>query len=73
MKNTWFGKAIQAINTAFVSRRVSGSLPLAKEHPCFDKGHNFYLVCEIDNGYSKYGDHRCSRCGHTESFQYDYR
>ena len=51
---------------------VNGMLPLSKEHPCFDKGHSMYLVIEIDNGRSKYGDHRCSRCGHTEPFQYDY-
>lgn len=51
---------------------VSGLLPLTKEHQCFERGHAFYLVCEIDNGRSKYGDHKCSRCGHVESFQYDY-
>ena len=51
---------------------VSGMLPLTKEHQCFELGHAFYLVCEIDNGRSKYGDHKCSRCGHVEPFQYDY-
>jgi hypothetical protein len=51
---------------------VSGMLPLTKEHQCFERGHAFYLVCEIDNGRSKYGDHKCSRCGHVEPFQYDY-
>ena len=51
---------------------VSGELPLTKEHQCFERGHAFYLVCEIDNGRSKYGDHKCSRCGHVEPFQYDY-
>jgi hypothetical protein len=51
---------------------VGGMLPLTKEHQCFERGHAFYLVCEIDNGRSKYGDHMCSRCGHVESFQYDY-
>ena len=51
---------------------VSGMLPLTKEHQCFERGHAFYLVCEIDNGRSKYGEHKCSRCGHVEPFQYDY-
>ena len=51
---------------------VSGMLPLTKEHQCFERGHAFYLVCEIDNDRSKYGDHKCSRCGHVEPFQYDY-
>lgn len=51
---------------------VSGSLPLNTKHQCFENGHAFYLVCEIDNGRSKYGDHKCSRCGHVEPFQYDY-
>ena len=51
---------------------ISGMLPLTKEHQCFERGHAFYLVCEIDNGRSKYGDHKCSRCGHVEPFQYDY-
>jgi hypothetical protein len=39
---------------------------------CKIHGHVMYLVCEIDNGRSKYGDHKCSRCKHVESFQYDY-
>ena len=51
---------------------VSGMLPLTKEHQCIERGHAFYLVCEIDNGRSKYGEHKCSRCGHVEPFQYDY-
>lgn len=51
---------------------VSGSLPLDKSHICFDKGHNMFLVTEIDNGRSKYGYHKCSRCGWVDSFQYDY-
>lgn len=51
---------------------VSGMLPLNTKHQCFENGHAFYLVCEIDNGRSKYGEHKCSRCGHVEPFQYDY-
>jgi hypothetical protein len=51
---------------------VSGSLPLDKSHICFEKGHSMFLVTEIDNGRSKYGDHKCSRCGWVDSFQYDY-
>jgi len=35
-------------------------------------GHNMFLVVEIDNGRSKYGDHKCSRCGKVEHYQYDY-
>jgi hypothetical protein len=51
---------------------LHGSLPLDKRHICFDKGHSMFLVTEIDNGSSKYGDHKCSRCGWVDSFQYDY-
>lgn len=39
---------------------------------CFIFGHRMYKVCGIDNGHSKYGDHKCSRCGYVESFQCDY-
>lgn len=35
-------------------------------------GHNMYLVTEHDNGYSKWGHHKCSRCGYEEEFQSDY-
>lgn len=52
--------------------KTSGELPLMRDHICYDKGHNMFLVTEIDNRYSKYGDHKCSRCGYIESFQYDY-
>lgn len=49
-----------------------GNLPLFKEHICFEAGHNMFLVTEIDDGRSKIGFHKCSRCGHEEHFQYDY-
>ena len=62
----------EAIKRALSLHDVSGELPLTKEHQCFERGHAFYLVCEIDNGRSKYGDHKCSRCGQVEPFQYDY-
>ena len=39
---------------------------------CYLFGHNYYKVTEIDNGRSKYGYHKCSRCEHEEPFQYDY-
>lgn len=55
-----------------LTKHNNGNLPLLKEHICFERGHAFYLVCEIDNGRSKYGEHKCSRCGHVEPFQYDY-
>jgi hypothetical protein len=50
----------------------TGSLELNKGHICFERGHNMFLVVEIDNGRSKYGEHKCSRCGFVDSFQYDY-
>lgn len=50
-----------------------GELPLHENHICFTKGHSMYLVTEIDNGRSKYGQHKCSRCGYIEGFQYDYK
>ena len=71
-KKTCVGKPDSDTSGGLHLACVSGMLPLSKEHPCFDKGHSMYLVIEIDNGRSKYGDHRCSRCGHTEPFQYDY-
>lgn len=49
-----------------------GEYPLNESHICFEKGHSMYLVCEIDNGRSKYGEHKCGRCGYTEPFQFDY-
>jgi len=51
---------------------INNNYPLTEEHICFDKGHNMFLVVEIDNGRSKYGEHKCSRCGYKEPFQYDY-
>lgn len=51
---------------------VSGSLPLTKDHMCFDKGHAYFVVTTIDNGSSRYGHYKCGRCGHEESYQYDY-
>ena len=35
-------------------------------------GHNMYLITEADNGRSKFGEHKCGRCGYEEPFQYDY-
>lgn len=51
----------------------SSTYPIDKRHICFDSGHNMYLLTEIDNGYSKYGTHKCSRCGFEDHFQYDYK
>jgi len=48
------------------------SCPLSEAHPCYKDGHNMYLITEIDNGRSKFGEHKCSRCGYTEPFQFDY-
>jgi len=53
-------------------KKIEGTLPLSKEHICFNTGHAMYLVTETDNGRSKFGYHKCSRCGYEESFQYDY-
>lgn len=39
---------------------------------CYLFGHNYFKVFEKDNGYSQWGDHRCSRCGHTYKYQNDY-
>ena len=39
---------------------------------CKWEGHIMYKVTEIDNGRSKLGEHKCSRCGHQEPFQFDY-
>jgi hypothetical protein len=53
--------------------KASGALPLSPDHICFDTGHTMYEVCRIDNGRSVYGEHKCSRCGHVEPFQFDYQ
>lgn len=52
---------------------VNGEFPLKKEHICFDKGHSYFIVTTIDNGKSVYGHYKCSRCGHEDSYQYDYQ
>ena len=39
---------------------------------CFWFGHRMYSMYEIDNGQSKFGEHKCSRCGYKDSWQYDY-
>ena len=54
-------------------KQIDGTLPLSKDHICFKLGHNMYKVCEINNGMSIFGDHKCSRCGYIEPFQYDYQ
>lgn len=35
-------------------------------------GHKMYKVVEYDNGYSKLGTHKCSRCGVEHEYQFDY-
>lgn len=56
-----------------MKEEIDGTMPLKKEHICFDKGHNMFLVVETDNGRSKFGYHKCSRCGYEEHWQYDYK
>jgi hypothetical protein len=53
-------------------KKADGNMPLDKSHICFERGHNFFLIFERDNGRSKYGEHTCSRCGHIYQFQFDY-
>lgn len=67
-----FAKYSVDVFSETIGKPIDGKLPLSKNHICFDKGHNMYLVVELDNGRSKYGHHKCSRCGHEEHFQYDY-
>ena len=43
-----------------------------QEWLCYWFGHAMYSLYEIDNGQSKWGEHKCSRCGHKDSWQYDY-
>jgi len=57
---------------SFLEGKPSGSFPLTEDHMCFNNGHAFYLVCQVDNGRSIFGEHKCSRCGHIEPFQFDY-
>ena len=51
---------------------VSGSLPLTKEHICFDKGHAMYKIHGHSNHQSDFSKHKCTRCGYEEDYQYDY-
>jgi len=46
--------------------------PLPKNHPCFPTGHAMYKVAEHNNGVSYWGQHKCSRCGYSEEYQFDY-
>ena len=39
---------------------------------CYLFGHNYRKYVEIDNGRSKYGYFKCSRCEHEDAYQYDY-
>ena len=39
---------------------------------CKYLGHVMYKVAEKDNGRSVFGEHKCSRCGYVEPFQFDY-
>jgi len=49
-----------------------GKLPLNPAHICFDKGHSMFAVYTIHNWRSSFGEHKCSRCGFIESWQYDF-
>lgn len=50
----------------------AGSLPLDKDHICFDKGYSMHQVYVFHNHQSSYGQNKCFRCGYEEDFQYDY-
>jgi hypothetical protein len=39
---------------------------------CSIIGHNYYKVMSINNGLSKYGYHRCNRCGKEHHWQWDF-
>jgi hypothetical protein len=59
-------------NIRINKKDIPNSIPILEGHICFATGHAMYLLTEIDNGRSKYGCHKCSRCGHEEPFQFDY-
>ena len=43
---------------------------------CFNVGHSMYPVYKLSNrdcgGSSEWGENKCSRCGKSESWQYDF-
>ncbi len=39
---------------------------------CKKHGHNMYSVYIMNNSRSHWGQHRCSRCGYEEEWQYDF-
>lgn len=49
-----------------------GKPPLDKGHICFERGHTMYEVFTFHNYQSSYGQHKCSRCGYEEDWQYDF-
>ncbi len=51
----------------------SGELPLNETHICFDKGHAMYERFTFHNHQSSWGQHKCSRCGYEEDWQYDFQ
>ena len=59
-------KLLQPIKDAYEKKKTDPSLPLAKEHICFERGHTMFKVFERDNGRSNFGENKCSRCGFTE-------
>ena len=57
-------------------KNVSGKPPLSEGHICFERGHSMYEVFKFKNAAnghsSEWGQHKCSRCGYEENWQYDF-
>jgi len=57
-------------------KNVSGKPPLSEGHICFERGHAMYEVFKFKNAAnghsSEWGQHKCSRCGYEENWQYDF-
>lgn len=49
---------------------MDGSLPLHKEHICYETGHSMKRVFQVDKQFQSFGKNRCSRCGHEEKWNF---
>jgi len=69
-------QAVLAVPKMSEKKNVSGKPPLSEGHICFERGHAMYEVFKFKNAAnghsSEWGQHKCSRCGYEENWQYDF-
>lgn len=81
MKTLSVHDALQSLARSAIAIRtegvgMNGKLPLEENHICFPTGHAMFEVFRFENtangGKSSWGQHKCSRCGYEEDWQYDF-